>query len=227
DTTVTHRLYLDIGLCPEAVRTNRTLGDKTPFCTDPQPLGRIQVELFGRAAPGSVANIVAAAAAGAYDNTALSKVVAGRFIVAGAQGPKRSGLVQAPPDLPPNPDILASSAFRLTHRRPGTVSLNLSENVDDSYLRFDKGYRNLSLLITTGPAPVPSLDGENIVVGQVTPESLEVIRAITAVPTFTPNDNARAFNQFASFIGDERADKTRSKWGRPLQAILITSAGLL
>lgn len=58
-------------------------------------------------------------------------------------------------------------------------------------------------------------------------ESLEVIRAITAVPTFTPNDNARAFNQFASFIGDERADKTRSKWGRPLQAILITSAGLL
>ena len=186
DTTVTHRLYLDIGLCPEAVRkympacsspsrglrccpspqadtlaappcpadtlpgatavrptggcppaslspppaaqvrTNRTLGDKTPFCTDPQPLGRIQVELFGRAAPGSVANIVAAAAAGAYDNTALSKVVAGRFIVAGAQGPKRSGLVQAPPDLPPNPDILASSAFRLTHRRPGTVSLNLS-----------------------------------------------------------------------------------------------------
>ena len=191
---------------------------------------------------------------------------------------------------------------------PPPCAAHATENVDDSYLRFDKGYRNLSLLITTGPAPVPSLDGENIVVGQVTPggrsvpsaaapsaactaqraqrsgappgmaaercstfqaasgpagrpaapdpqtrrrraaaamphtraatrprrrprlphaESLEVIRAITAVTTFTPNDNARAFNQFASFIGDERADKTRSKWGRPLQAILITSAGLL
>jgi hypothetical protein len=72
DTTVTDRLYLDIGVCPEAIRIDRTLGDKTPFCTDPQPLGRLVVELFGRAAPGSVAAIVAAAQAGAYDNTAVS-----------------------------------------------------------------------------------------------------------------------------------------------------------
>lgn len=58
-------------------------------------------------------------------------------------------------------------------------------------------------------------------------EGLEVVAAITKVPTFTPNDNARAFNDFAQFIGDERAAKTRAKWGRPLQAVVITRAGLL
>lgn len=45
-----------------------------------------------------------------------------------------------------------------------------AESEDGDYMRFDKAYRNLSLLITTGPGPVPSLDGENIVVGQVTGE---------------------------------------------------------
>lgn len=44
----------------------------------------------------------------------------------GAQGGKRSGLVQAPEGLPPNPDLLEAASFRLPHRRPGTVSLNLS-----------------------------------------------------------------------------------------------------
>ena len=58
-------------------------------------------------------------------------------------------------------------------------------------------------------------------------EGLEVVRAITQVPTFSPNDNSRAFNQFASFIGDERAAKTRAKWGRPLQAVVIVQAGVL
>jgi hypothetical protein len=54
-----------------------------------------------------------------------------------------------------------------------------------------------------------------------------VVRAITEVPTFTPNDTARAYNQFAAFIGDDRAGKARAKWGRPLKAILITAAGVL
>ena len=69
DTTVTHRLFLDVGVCPEAVRTDRKLGDKTPFCSDPQPLGRVVVDLYGKAAPGSVATLVAAAQAGAYAST--------------------------------------------------------------------------------------------------------------------------------------------------------------
>ncbi|PSC76546.1 peptidyl-prolyl cis-trans isomerase chloroplastic [Micractinium conductrix] len=226
DTTVTDRIYLDVGLCPEAVRTDRRLGDKTPFCQQPDAVGRIVINLYGHAAPGSVATIVAAAKAGAYANTSLSKILPGRYIVAGAQGPKRSGLVQAPEGLPPNPDLLKSASFRLSHRRPGTVSLNLSESEDEDFLRFGKGYRNLGLLITTGPGPVPSLDGENIVVGQVA-EGLDVVAAITQVPTFTPNDNGRAFNQFANFIGDDRAAKTASKWGRPLQAVVITGCGVL
>lgn len=89
-------------------------------------IARVPPCRYGNAAPGSVANIVAAARAGAYDGTALSKVLPGRYLVAGTQGPKRSGLVQAPPGLPPNPDVLSAAAFRLPHRRPGTVSLNLS-----------------------------------------------------------------------------------------------------
>ncbi len=57
----------------------------------------------------------------------ITKVLPGRFLLLGTQGPKRSGLVQAPPGLPEsNPDLLSSAAFRLPHRRPGTVSLNLS-----------------------------------------------------------------------------------------------------
>ena len=232
---MTHRLYLDMGLCPEGVRANRTLGDKTILCTEPQPLGRIVIDLYGRAAPGSVGNIIAAAQAGAYNGSALSKVVPGQYLLAGTQGPRRMGLVQAPEGLEPNPDILSASAFRLPHRRPGTVSLNLSgapglsglwpaghvapavaalaagrwmrqrcrcmnvgssvpvaarllpavhtccpcrrsasvwdaENEDEDFIRFGKNYRNLSLLITTGPGPVPSLDGENIVVGSVSGE---------------------------------------------------------
>lgn len=189
-------------------------------------MGRILIDLYGKAAPGSVANIVAAVQAGAYNSTSLSKIIPGRYLLAGVQGGKRSGLVQQPQGLPPNPDLLNSASFRLTHRRPGTVSLNLSENEDDGYFRSTPGYRNLSLLITTGPGPVPDLDDENIVVGQVV-EGLDVVASITQVPTFTPNENSRAFNQFASFIGDDRAGKTRAKWGRPLQAVVITKAGVL
>jgi peptidyl-prolyl cis-trans isomerase B (cyclophilin B) len=53
------------------------------------------------------------------------------------------------------------------------------------------------------------------------------VAAITQVPLFTPNDNARAFSKFASLIGDERAAKTRAKWGKPLQAVVIVAAGVL
>ena len=45
----------------QAVRTDRRLGDKTPFCQQPDAVGRIVINLYGHAAPGSVATIVAAA----------------------------------------------------------------------------------------------------------------------------------------------------------------------
>ena len=53
------------------------------------------------------------------------------------------------------------------------------------------------------------------------------VAAVTAVPTFSPNESARQMNAVASFIGDERAAKVRAKWGQPLKAVVITSAGVL
>jgi peptidyl-prolyl cis-trans isomerase B (cyclophilin B) len=55
----------------------------------------------------------------------------------------------------------------------------------------------------TGPGPVPSLDGQNVVFGTVL-EGFETISAVVSQPTFKPNEKIQAFNQFASFIGDER-----------------------
>ena len=66
-----------------------------------------------------------------------------------------------------------------------------------------------------------SLDGENIVFGRVV-EGLDVISSIVAVPTFLPYGNGKAFNDLANFIGDDRASKTKAKWGRPLKAVVIT-----
>ena len=43
---------------------------------------------------------------------------------------------------------------------PGTVSLNLSQNDDYPELRQAPNYRDAEFLITTGPGPVPSLDGQ-------------------------------------------------------------------
>lgn len=53
------------------------------------------------------------------------------------------------------------------------------------------------------------------------------VAAVTAVPTFSPNESARQMNAVASFIGDGRAAKVRAQWGRPLKAIVITGAGVL
>ena len=59
-----------------------------------------------------------------------------------------------------NRDTLESSAFGLRHYRAGTVSLALSENDDDPAIQQRPGYTTTSVLITTGPGPVPRLDGE-------------------------------------------------------------------
>ena len=40
DTTITDVVYLDVGVCPDGVRADRSLGDKA-ICTSTQPLGRI------------------------------------------------------------------------------------------------------------------------------------------------------------------------------------------
>lgn len=56
---------------------------------------------------------------------------------------------------------------------------------------------------------------------------MDVISSLTLVPTFKPNDNNRALNQFAELIGDDRAQVVRRKYGRPLKAVVITAAGVL
>ena len=53
DTTVTDRVFLDIGLCPEGLRQNRTLGDKSALCSEAQPLGRIVIGGLATARLGS------------------------------------------------------------------------------------------------------------------------------------------------------------------------------
>jgi len=58
-------------------------------------------------------------------------------------------------------------------------------------------------------------------------EGLEVVDLIAGVPTFFPNDNLQAFNSLAKLIGDDRAQKTRKTWGRPLKAVVITNSGLV
>lgn len=226
DLTITDQLRLDVGLCPEGVRTNRTLGDKTVLCTEPQPLGHIVIGLYGRQAPGTVALIKAVAQAGAFDGTTFGKVLQGQYVVAGRQGSHRMGQVEVPAGLPSNPDMLSPGAFSLRHRRPGTVSLNLSRNEDEEYLRQDVDYRPVSFLITTGPGPAPDLDEENIVFGTVL-EGLDTVGAITSVPTFQPSDNMRYFNTFASVLGDDRSGKARAIWGKPIKAVVITRAAIV
>lgn len=164
---ITDRVYLDFGLCPEGVRTDRRLGDKSILCSEPEPLGRLVIGLYGNAAPGTVTNFKTLVQTQALAGTALSKIIPGQWIVAGTQGSHRSGLLDPPEGLIRNTDVLSPSAFKLRHLRPGTVSLNLSQNEDDDYYRFSKGYLPLGFLITTGPAPAPSLDEENIVFGTV------------------------------------------------------------
>lgn len=86
--------------------------------------------------------------------------------------------------------------------------------------------RNTEFLITTGPGPVPRLDGVNVVFGKVL-EGIDTVRTVSTVPSFQPNARSRQLNRFAAFIGDERADNVARKYGRPLKAVVITGAGVL
>lgn len=225
--TPTDRCFLEFGLCPEGVRSDRRLGDKSILCSEPENLGRISIDLYGRAAPGTVAVFKKLITSGALNGTSLSKIFPGRWLIAGQQGPRRSGLLVPPDELPSNIDLLSASAFQLDHSRPGTLSLNLSENEDDEFVKSRKGYQPLSFLITTGPGPATSLDDENIVFGRIK-DGFDIISDIVnTVPTFQPNDSLVAYNQFAEFIGDERATKARAKWGKPLKAVLIVNSGII
>lgn len=223
----TQKVFLDIGLCPEAYRTNRAIGDKSALCSDARPLGRITIGLYGDSAPSTVANFVKLVQDGAYTGTTFHKVLPGKYLQAGKQGSKRYGRVDSNTvDVEPNGDLASSKAFALSHRRPGTVSLAIGENDDDDFVRERSQYNNAQFLITTGPGPAFDLDGSNLVFGQVV-DGWDVLSSISSVPTIKPNELLERYNAIATFIGDDRAAKAKAKWGSPLQAVIIRDSGLL
>jgi len=226
DTTITHKVFLDVGVCRQGVQSNRTLGDKG-FCSDPEQLGRIVIGLYGNQAPATVQNFLELVKDGTYNSTLFNKVMPGEYISAGKQGSVRMGEVSLTSPLRPNKDLMAATSYSLDHRRAGTVSLNLSQSLDDPFIQQSSTYRNAQFLITTGPGPTSSLDGTNVVFGKVL-QGMDTVARVTAVPIFKPvNDRLLALNKLGSMLGDERAAKTRKKWGRPLQPVLITGTGIL
>jgi peptidyl-prolyl cis-trans isomerase B (cyclophilin B) len=114
--------------------------------------------------------------------------------------------------LAANPETASAAAFRLTHRTPGTVSLALgtADGEGDAPLR---GRPATGFRITTGPGPVPALDGQNIVIGRVT-SGMEVVAALARVQTYAPLSTARQWNALAGALGDNRAAKARFAWVR-------------
>lgn len=220
---ITHRVYFDVGVCDAGVNRARTLGD-TVACEAPAYLGRMTLGLYGDVAPASTASILETIRAGKYDQSLINKVLPGQYLLLGHQGPKRLGYVAGAQCSQPNTDLMQSASFQLPHRRPGTVSLAVTENEDEQYLQRLPSYCNVSMLITTGPGPVPSLDGQNVVIGELL-DGFDVLAAVQRVPTFYPSSNRRAFNELGQVFGDKRANLAAKRWGRPLKPIVVMAAG--
>ncbi|OAE29073.1 hypothetical protein AXG93_1626s1000 [Marchantia polymorpha subsp. ruderalis] len=229
DTTITDRVYLDLSICPNNSRKDRTLGNTSQICTVGEPLGRIVIGLYGRQVPQTVKNFKAMCtgqAGTSYAGTTFHRVLPGQYIQAGKQGSKDKGEVSGLIKLDRNKETVNGNAYKLTHTRPGTVSLCLSENDDEEDLKLDVDYRNVQFLITTGPGPATQLDNGNIVFGTVL-EGLDVVAAVAKVPTYKPSEKIRQFNDFAEFLGDDRAANARNFWNRPLKTVVITKCGEL
>lgn len=118
------QVYLDLALCPQALRTDRAIGDKSALCSDPRPLGRLVIGLYGDTAPGCVAAFTSLLGSGAYTGTTVNKIYPGRYIKAGKQGSRRYGEVDAvqlemQDPAPANPDLVRP---RLDHAYPVCIS---------------------------------------------------------------------------------------------------------
>jgi len=59
------------------------------------------------------------------------------------------------------------------------------------------------------------------------PTGMNVVTAIAVVPTYKPAERIRQFNDFAEFLGDERAQNARNLWNRPIKSLFISSSGEL
>ncbi|CAL1358944.1 unnamed protein product [Linum trigynum] len=227
DTTVTDRIFMDFSICPAYFKPDRTVSDTVAtLCTEPFPLGRLVLGLYGHLVPTTVSNFKSMVNSSSYKNTLVHKVLPGQFFLAGRQGRRELGEVRPPADLPRNVEAVDPKAFRLAHSKAGVLSLCLSENDDEDDVKLDPNYRNVEFLITTGPGPCPELDGKNIVFGHVL-EGMDVVTAISSIPTYKPGERIRQFNDFAEFLGDERAQNARSSWNRPLKTVFISDCGEL
>jgi peptidyl-prolyl cis-trans isomerase B (cyclophilin B) len=133
------RVYFDLALCPDIYKAERTLGDKTILCDEPAPLGRVVLGLYSEALPQTTENFASCVRTGLYNGTIFSRIFQGEFVQGGVQGSRRLGLadIKNTPGLSlgGNPEVLDPRAFSRRHVRPGTLSLALSENIDDPVLR--------------------------------------------------------------------------------------------
>ncbi|VVA25074.1 PREDICTED: peptidyl-prolyl cis-trans isomerase [Prunus dulcis] len=225
DTTITDRVFMDFSLCPTYFRPLSSADSKPTLCPDSVPLGRLVLGLYGHHVPLTVSNFKSMCTSSAYKGTLVHKLFPGQFFFAGHQGDK-PGDVRRPTGLARNTETVDSNAFALTHSRPGLLSLNLSENDDEDDIKLDPDYRNVEFLITSGPGPCPDLDYKNIVFGSVL-EGLDVVTAIAAIPTYRPSEKIQQFNDFAEFLGDERAMNARALWNKPLKTVYISDCGEL
>ncbi|GBF91011.1 peptidyl-prolyl cis-trans isomerase, chloroplastic [Raphidocelis subcapitata] len=229
DTTITDTVFIEFGLADTAFKApgERTLGDRSIIPPPKSELGRLEIGLYGKACPATTANFLALVRSGTLAGTVVSRISPGEYVQLARQGSRRMGEVELSEGLRPNTDISSPAGFKLTHGRPGTVSLSIaSDNDEDPAVRDKPGYRPLEFLITTGPGPVPRLDGLNLVFGRVT-SGMTTVAAVSKVPSFQPDARSQQLNAFAKFIGDDRADKVRRRYGRPLKAIVVTSAGVV
>ena len=228
---ITSCAYFDIGLCESIVRAERALGgDAVCSLRDADKIGRVKIGLYGKKCPDTEKMFRKLVESGAYDRTVFHDIRKGEFIAFGANGSKRLGQVSVPEGTfsagERNADLTKASAFRGNHLKPGTVSLALSYDGSRTASPFD-GNVYSEVIITTGPAPVPSLDGKNIIFGRVDRESLDVISKIASTPVFSPSSQVKAWNFVASRVGDERAATSKLVWTKPTKAVAIFQSGIL
>ncbi len=114
DLTITHRVFLDVGVCASATNMNRTLGAANIFCTDPRPIGRIEIGLYGKLVPNTVERFVQAVELGAFQSTVVSKIFKGQYLLAGKPGSRKYGEVEMPEQVSrSNQDLVSSKAFKV------------------------------------------------------------------------------------------------------------------
>jgi peptidyl-prolyl cis-trans isomerase B (cyclophilin B) len=186
----------------------------------------VVVGLYGDVVPLSCALFARLAAERGWVDAFVSELRPGEYITTTAQG--------SPPGGVSNSEAGLSSAFRLPHSRPGTVSLSASGRP--------------TFRITTGPGPAPLLDGTDIVVGRVLGgggggggqllvgevgstalEGMDVIVALSRQSTFAPREGSvtMAYNRLAGALGDGRAATARASWVKPQRRLFIADAGVL